>query len=404
MIRLSLSAFLIAALAVVGGRSALAAQGYVPDYLSMEVLHDFGPNEPGGPVAGLIFDKAGNLYGTEAGIYFSSPGAVFELSPPPPGAPYIGWKETVLHTFNGGSDGLYPGGPVVMDTAGNLYGTTGAGGAAPGCTRSFGCGIVYELSPPAAGQKAWTETILYRFTEGADGGAPLSGLIFDAAGNLFGTTAQGDGRGTVFELSPPSAGQTAWSFQVLYTGFSDNLQGSVVMDASGQHLYGATHSSAFSLTRPASGNTSWTETDIASFGGYFSVTGMIFDGSGNLYGTTNSPGTVFELSPPAKGTKWDLSFLAIFSNSTGNGPSSNLVFDSAGNIYGNNVGGAHSGFGTVFRLAPDGTITVFHKFDNGRDGYNPEGAVVLDATGNIYGTSSAGGPNHNGSVWRLIAR
>jgi uncharacterized repeat protein (TIGR03803 family) len=224
----------------------------------------------------LIFDKAGNLYGTESG----GNGAVVEFSPPPAGSPAKGWKETVLYTFAGGSDGSSPQGQLLIDQAGNLYGTTAGGGN--------GNGTVFELSPPGKGQKTWTETILYRFN-GPDGADPTSGLIADSAGNLYGTTFRGGTNtvfptGTVFELSPPTAGQTTWNFSVLYNDVPDIVVGGVVMDPAG-NLYGMTNFTAFKLAPPTGGQTGWTETDIASIYDYYDQSaGLVVGVNGALYG------------------------------------------------------------------------------------------------------------------------
>jgi uncharacterized repeat protein (TIGR03803 family) len=406
-IRRALTACL-AASALSIGLPALA-QSYVQDYLPMNIIYDFTATEPGRPTAGLIFDKAGNLYGTESDLFGSSTyvnGAVFELSPPPAGSPAKGWKKTVLYNFAGGTDGSSPQGPLLMDAAGNLYGTTKFGGN-DDCVSGYTCGTIFMLSPPAKGKKNWTETILHRFV-GSDGSYPTAGLIFDAAGNLFGTAPTNvfGGSGSVYELSPPSSGQTAWSFKVIYSGANSSIEGTLASDAAG-NLYGVTNSSAFKLSPPTGGQTAWTETEIASFGVSLSTSdGLFFDQAGNLYGTIRGKGRIFKLSPPSKGTRLVLSFPAEFSPSEGADPNCMLAIDAAGNLYGTTDSGAHNNGGTVFKLAPNGTITVLHKFDGNRDGSGPVGGpVVLDASGNIYGTSFTGATGYNGgsgAVWELL--
>jgi uncharacterized repeat protein (TIGR03803 family) len=210
------------------------------------VLHSFKNNNKDAryPSAGVIFDKAGNLYGaSEGGLY--DYGAVFELTPKAGG----GWTEKVLHNFNNnGTDGYYPFyGSLILDAAGNLYGTTAAGGTGAGCGQlGPGCGTVFELSPKTSG--VWTETILHNFTfNGTDGFEPLAGVIFDAAGNLYGTTVGGgtgtcyDGCGTVFKLTPAAGGN--WTETVYSLGSSSadgaGLGCSLIFDASG-NLYGTT--------------------------------------------------------------------------------------------------------------------------------------------------------------------
>ncbi len=381
------------------------AQAYVVDYRKMLVIHDFTASEPGVPAAGLIFDTGGNLYGTESG----GDGAVVQWSPPPAGSPAKGWKRKVLHSFAGGSDGKSPYGPLLMDGAGNLYGTTRFGGGA--CADSGGCGVVFELSPPAKGRKDWTETIPYRFGGDTDGAYPTGGLVADGAGNLYGiaTTTISGGASSVFALSPPPAGQTAWGFQVIYAPSigTARIAGTLVIDPSG-NLYGMTSATAFRLAPPTGGQTIWTETDLASLGTYYTRTGLTLGQNGVLYGAYYgskgrgfSPGGIFALTPSADGTEWDLTFLAALDSRSrsGNRPFANPVLDAAGNLYGTAYQGGH-GYGTVFKLSTDGTLSVLHNFDNGRDGANPIGAVVLDAAGNIYGTSYSG-PTGQGAVWKL---
>jgi uncharacterized repeat protein (TIGR03803 family) len=221
------------------------------------VLHSFGsgPDDGSTPVAGLIFDAAGNLYSTTSGGGTYGPGTVFELTP--------AGTETVLYSFGAFGDGVSPYAGLIFDAAGNLYGTTYGGGAYQ-CSLGAGCGTVFELSPNGTG--GWTETVLHSFGNGTDGAIPSAGLIFDAAGNLYGTTAYGgdyggyNGDGTVFELSPNGSG--GWTETVLH-------------------------------------NFHYNGTD-----GVSPYAGLIFDAAGNLYGTTreggtSSYGTVFEITPVA---------------------------------------------------------------------------------------------------------
>jgi uncharacterized repeat protein (TIGR03803 family) len=205
-----------------------------------KVLHAFNDHRTDGssPEYGLVIDAAGNLYGTTPSGGIHDYGTVFELSPTVGG----GWTETVLHNFNqNGTDGALPSAALIFDAAGNLYGTTSAGGL-------YYDGTVFELSPTVGG--GWTETVLHNFNQnGTDGVSPSGGLIFDAAGNLYGTTFAGGLYldGTVFELSP--AGGGAWTETVLYTFCSQNdcRDGSfpaagLIFDAAG-NLYGTTQGS-----------------------------------------------------------------------------------------------------------------------------------------------------------------
>jgi uncharacterized repeat protein (TIGR03803 family) len=369
------------------------------------VLHSFNDNGADGvePKAGLISDAAGNLYGvtTVGGIHAA--GSVFELSPREGG----GWTETVLHSFGHGTDGVEPVGSLVRDAAGNLYGTTTSGGI-----HLFG--TVFELSLRENG--GWTESVLHSFNLNfSDGASPYSGLIFDAAGNLYGTTQEGGihNAGTVFELSPREGG--GWTEKVLHSfnyGFVDGAypDSNLVLDAAG-NLFGTTASggvhvsgTVFELSPNDHGG--WTETVLHSFGsgtdGYTPLAGLVFDDAGNLYGTTDQGGihgwgTAFELMPSEDGS-WAEKVLHSFNldGLDGAGPVAGLIFDGAGNLYGTTVGGGIHLFGTVFELSPRGngewTEQVVHSFNrNGSDGAAPYAGLVTGAAGNFYGTTAEGG-------------
>jgi beta-xylosidase len=208
-------------------------------------LHGFSSEDPNaGPVSAVIFDAAGNLYGTTrlGGSYYN--GTVFRLVPQPDGK----WKETVLHNFGNGKDGS---GPVslIFDAAGNLYGTTTTGGAYESGCHGGGCGTVFELSPGYDGK--WTERVLHSFGKGTDGVFPSGSLIFDAVGNLYGTTwtggahssaCSGQGCGTVFQLIPGTNGK--WTERVLHSFNHNGRDGngpdsSLIFDPAG-NLYGTT--------------------------------------------------------------------------------------------------------------------------------------------------------------------
>ncbi len=250
--------------------------------------------EPIGPV---VFDQAGNMYGTTNYGGASGYGAVYELAPSAGG-----WKETVLHSFSGGSDGRWPYGALIFDHAGNLYGTTWQGG-----TGAFPCGTVYELMPSESG---WTEKVLYNFSGGSDGCQPAAGLIFDQYGNLYGTTSVlGDlGGGTVFELTPSNGD---WVFTLL-ASFPEGEAGpvdSLTMDVAGS-LYGTTvedgaygQGNVFKLS-PGSGG--WTYASLYDFtggsDGGLPISNVNFDTKGNLYGTAYlggdyDGGVVWEITP-----------------------------------------------------------------------------------------------------------
>ena len=336
------------------------------------VLHSFNNADGAYPSAGLIFDAAGHLYGTTQNGGAYGLGTVFQLRQQ--GVRI--WTEKVLHSFSG-PDGINPNGPLIFDAAGNLYGTSRLGGVGP-CTN--GCGTVFELSPETDG--GWTEKVLHSFS-GTDGAFPLGSLISDAAGNLYGTTEGGgettssssgcanpggpNGCGVVFELSAEAGRE--WTEKVLYTPNDADFAipgASLILDTAG-NLYGTTSNSGsfwgtvFELSPEAGGG--WTETVLHSFNDYVNLYGgLIFDAAGNLYGTTlgtfNSLGTVFELSPQADGT-WTETVLHSFDpncHHDGVDPTSGLIMDTRGNLYGTTVrGGAYpgvegDGYGTVYEI------------------------------------------------------
>jgi uncharacterized repeat protein (TIGR03803 family) len=377
-----------------------------------KTLHKFtGGKDGSASLGGLIFDAAGNLYGTtyEGGRY--GWGSVFELRRGATGE----WTETVLHNFGKVNDGALPDASLTFDSAGNLYGTTPQGGV-------YGGGTAFELTPGANGK--WIENVLYSFcslSNCEDGAIPTGALVRDPTGNLYGTTAQGFGEcggspcGVVFELTSDAKGK--WREKVLHR-FRGNdgstPYGSLIFDMSGI-LYGITFSggsygqgTAYQLAPKANGR--WTETVLHNFGssgdGSGPFAGLILDAVGKLYGTTYSGGahlggSVFYLTRGAKG-KWTETVLHSFSSGTdGFAPYTSLVFDGAGNLYGTTAEGGNfsqctgTGCGVVFELTP-GTggawkEKVLHRFGDGKDGAYPFADLILDATGNLYGTASQGG-------------
>jgi uncharacterized repeat protein (TIGR03803 family) len=363
------------------------------------VLYSFqGGNDGASPRAGLISDKSGDLFsstnwgggsGCDNGL---GCGTIFEL---PSGA-----AETVLHAFAGQpSDGAWPSAGLIADKAGNFYGTTSEGGA-------NNAGAVFEI---AAGG---TETMLYSFTGGSDGGVPLGGLIADKSGNLYGTTSAGgaDNAGTIFKIAPGGTETVLYSF----TGGSDGgaPAAGLIADKAG-NFYGTT---------PQGGTENWgtvfklatsgTETVLYSFGGKldggYPLAGVIADKAGNLYGTTENggkgrAGTVFKLT--ADGTE---SVLHAFSlkKTDGKYPSAALIADKAGNLYGTTPAGGQYDDGAVFEIAAGGTETILYSFAGGSDGAYPYAGLVLDKTGNLYGTTEDGGagtacPDGCGTIFEI---
>lgn len=421
------------------------------------VLYNFnGGNDGANPIDGVSFDGAGNLFGTtsEGGAY--AKGTIFQL------APVVGgqWQESVLYSFTGASDGQNPQSGLLVDAAGNLFGTTGSAfelkrsssqwtfqviraftdtdGSGPlgrlvmdqagniyGTTQSGGgggsWGTVYELSPKGDG--SWAETVLYDFNNGTDGSIPLAGVILDAAGNLYGTASAGGnpycpgGCGTAFELV--TNGNGSWTYILLheFTGVQDGgfPWSGLALDSAG-NLYGSTFfggnaqpcttpsfgcGAVFELKRSSHGG--WSERILSSFAstakGYVYLTATpIFDQAGNLYGTTPfggnaNAGMFFQLVPSSSG-KWTKNIPFTFNSSDGSNPYPGIVMDAAGNIYGATVEGGTYANGAVYELSPNTngtwTRTILHSFKGGTDGASPN-QVMLDADGNLYGTASIGG-------------
>jgi uncharacterized repeat protein (TIGR03803 family) len=328
---------LLAVIPLIGVSSALTTNAFAAHG---RIVHGFfgSPGDGQGPLGSLISDDEGNLYGTTEGGGPTGAGTVYELV-----LDFYGdYDCKILHTFTG-QDGGTPSSNLVFDTLGNLYGTAGGGPS--------GYGVVFELSPSGNGQ--WAEQVLYNFSAGNDGYYPNTGLIFDAAGNLYGTANGGGayGAGVVYELTKGANGNWTEVLLHTFTGGDD-----------GGNAYG----------------------------------GLIFDGVGNIYGTTASGGmgnygVVYELTPQGGG-QWTETVLHNFTNccmADGGSPEAGVIFDSSGNLYGTTVyGGGMANAGTIFELAqePGGQWreTILHRF-NGSDGLHPESAVVFDNAGNLLG-------------------
>jgi uncharacterized repeat protein (TIGR03803 family) len=378
------------------------------------VLFSFNGINGNGPYGALISDAGGNLYGTTTGGGAHSCGTVFELVPKAGG----GWSSKILHSFNPNLvDGIVPYTRLVFDSAGNLYGTTNNGG-------SNNVGAVFELSPTTSG--TWKETILYSFENNqVDGTYPYGGLILDSSGNLYGTTTGGGlyFNGTAFELTPAKAGK--WTETILHNfNFSDGISpnAGLVFGAAG-NLYGATfaggtygYGTVFELAPQATGE--WNETVLFNFNGQ-NASGdapyatLILDASGNIYGTTVYGGTydsgmVFELTPHAGG-EWTETIVHSFepSNWDGGNPFGGLVRDATGNLYGTTYQGGEFNYGTVFELKPKTgggwSEKMLHVFNNnGKDGYNPYCTLFLDRAGNLYGVTYQGGTHNSGTVFEIL--
>ena len=394
------------------------------------VIYSFGvPGCVAQPDDAAVFDAKGNIFGTCLGPQPNG-GFVYELSPASGG----GWTEKIILPFDSIGDnatGDQPNG-LTIDSKGNLYGTTSQGGA-------NNTGVVFELSSDAGG--VWTETILHDFgpSSGSDGTTPLSGVILDASGNLYGTTSAGGpnfGVGTVYELSPGAGG--VWTETFLHTFSFVDLAGSgpterLLIDSKG-NLYGTTPSSGgsdagavFKLTPQGAGV--WTTSVLYTFGLTNTtdvinpVGALVFDVSGNLYGAAksggvNSEGLVYKLSPiSGGGVPWTETILHPFisDGTDGVNPVGGVAFDSKGNLYGTCSSGglykgvfAQLGYGTIYEIASAATAPTYkvvYNFDyalNGTDSFHPYSNPVFDAAGNLYGTSS-GGSDAGGSVYELAS-
>ena len=372
---------------------------------TLTVLHTFtGGLSGANPYAGVTMDAAGNLYGTTYYGGANGAGLVYKLT-----HKGSGWVFSPLYSFQRGNDAQSPIAGVTIGRDGNLYGTTFGGG-------QRGAGAVYKLSPPATFCRSvlcpWTETLLYQFTGGADGGEPEAAVIFDSAGNLYGTTGGGgtENNGVVFKLTPSGSG---WTESVLYRfagppdGYDPNS--AMTFDHNG-NLDGTTGlgggadcecGTVYQLTPSGSG---WSEQVIYRFQGSNDggapSSGIVLDPEGNLYGAAlvdgaENGGTIFELTP--SNGSWTFSVLYSPTDSSGFQPRG-LARSSSGTLYGTffyggifqSCGG--EGCGNVFQLSPSAggwVYTPLYEFTGGDDGGNPIGGLILDSAGNLYGTTSA---------------
>jgi len=336
------------------------------NHWTQKIVYDFASSSNVDPKGGVVGDELGNLYGVTQYGGDNLGGSVFELMPQPHGT----WTKVDLHSFGTGEDGSVPVGGLVRDANGNLFGTTDDGG-------TYGDGTVFEVSRQSDG--TWIETVLHSFS-GTDGANPVSALVIDSAGNLFGETSFGGTNycayfqqncGTVFELMPQSDG-------------------------------------------------SWTEKTLVNFNGpssgEFGTSPLIFDRHGNLYGeaslgSTYGYGLAFELMPQSDGS-WKEKILHIFgSGNDGAEPRGGMAIDTAGNLYGVTLQGGGNNCqpvvptcGTVFELIPTASgpwrEKMLHAFSNSTDGQAPFG-IVLTPGATIYGTTWFGGASGFGTVFQV---
>jgi uncharacterized repeat protein (TIGR03803 family) len=360
------------------------------------VLYNFtGGKDGGNPYAGLILDPAGNLYGTtqDGGTYHE--GTVFEVD--------TTGRETVLHSFNRGQ-GMIPRAGVIRDLAGNLYGTASEGGG-KGCGGT-GCGTVFKLTNH--GKFA----VLHYFNAFPDGNNPWAGLVRDSWGNLYGTTLfdNTSDNGTVFKVDKAGKETLLYTFNGQKSG--KNPYAGLVRDPSG-NLYGTTSAGGFYATGDCSlgcgtvfkltpgGNYTVLYRFTGGSDGYKPLAGLVRDSAGNLYGTTelggtSGQGTIFEVSKTGAETV----LYSFTGGADGANPRAALVRDSAGNLYGAAAYGGDGG-GTIFKLGSARNFTVLHTFTGGADGANPFGGLAVDAAGNLYGTAETGGTSSFGTVFKI---
>lgn len=404
---------------------ALQSTGFAAKF---KVIHTFQASTDGVvPEGALILDAKGNLYGTTVGGGLYGGGTVFELSPNSDGS----WTETILYNFKYQGDGGLPNAALVFDAQGNLYGTTQQGGIFNSACSGTGCGVVFELTPGSGG---WTETVLYSFTGLPDGAFPSGPVVLDAAGNLYGTTSGGgvdnqcfEGCGTAFELVKASG----WAEQQLHVFQNYPFDGAyplggLTFDRTG-NLFGTTEIGGLSggfgadgiayVLKPGS-NGQWSEHILHTFcsrvycgdgngpeAGVILVNGSVL-GTTSMGGGSGRYGVVFKLTPLAG--KMTVSSYAF--NTTDGADPVAPVLALGGKLFGVTAQGGiqnsacalyPSGNGVVFELAPQSgklTETVLYSFTGGSDGCGPVGGLVADAAGNLYGTTNQGGGSANGGT------
>jgi len=378
-----------------GGEAGLGAVFKLNPNGHETVLYGFPASDGANPQAGVVQDSVGNLYGTTNGGGSHAAGIVYKID--------TSGHKTDLYQFTGGTDGGNPFGGVILGTDGNLYGAAGGAG-------QYNAGLLYKMD------LSGNETVLYSFTGGSDGAYP-NGVARDSSGNLYGTAADGgtSGVGVVFKVDPSGHETVLHTFtgpdgKYPYAGVtldsSGNIYGTTFYGGTGPCYFGCgvvykidtggNYSILHTFTFGADGGDPWGD--------------LILDTAGNLYGNTWSggppsgdyPGVVFKID-----TMGNFSTLYTFSGfSDGGGPRSNMVFDSAGNLYGTTqyggIGGCpYFGCGVLFELNPSGQQTVLYSFSGGSDGSEPGTGLIRDASGNLYGTTSEGGSNGAGVVYKV---
>ncbi len=387
---------------------------------TLTTLHNFtGGSDGTYPYGPVVVGDGGVLYGTTQSGGEKNRGTVFAVTPP--AAAGGEWTETVLYSFQAGTDGAIPNAPLTIGKGGALYGTTSLGGAND-------LGAVFEVAPPQAVGGKWTERVIYSFGHDAGGSMPNGGLTAGAAGVLYGTTGS-DGIsncGTVFQLLPPISPTGFWTMTAIYSfaGSSDGCTplAGVVTGAEGV-LYGTTYAggtsnlgTVFSLTPPAGTDSNWRESLLYSFSGIDGsgpATGVIVSPGGLLYGTTGyggsaDGGTIYSLTPPATlSGSWTERVMVDFQTDTPHGPGpwpATPVLGAGGTVYDTTGSGGAPEQGTAFALkltSPGGLWQeiLLHTFTPGQ-GFHPNG-LTIGGRGVLYGTTWYGGPFGYGTVFAL---
>jgi uncharacterized repeat protein (TIGR03803 family) len=375
---------------------------------NFQVIHTFVGPDGAQPNAGLTFDRGGKLYGTvRTGHSGSNWGGAYQMR-----LHNGSWIFNTLYIFDGTLENR-----VVFGPQGLLY------GASPNNLTGFPYGYLFSIRPAinacTTALCTWNFTWIYGFTGSADGGTVRYGdLIFDQAGNMYGTASLGGDShsdGVVFKAVGSGSN---WTESAIYT-FAGSPDGShpfagVVFDSTGA-LWGTTSAGGSSgngtIYKLTPSGSSWTEQVIYNFSGAadggYPVGGLVPDGMGNFYGTTasggsNGGGTVYELTP--NGSSWNLTTLYSFTGTAQCGPWGYVSFDTSGNIYGTTQCDGANNLGSVFKLTPSGggwTYSSLHDFTGGDDGRLPIGSVLLDSSNNVYGTASVGGQHNAGTVWEI---
>jgi uncharacterized repeat protein (TIGR03803 family) len=376
------------------------------------LLYSFRGNIYGdSPILGtLIQDGTGILYGTASGERSTTPrnakGVIYTLTPPTEGS--TAWIYKPIYKFTASpTDGYHPTGGLTMDPQGNLYGTTVTG-------------IIYELSPPTDGGTQWSEQTLINLN-GQTNNTLLGGLLRAKDGTLYGVIS-GDGSnnpdGALFSLTPPTVSGGSWTYKLLHTflGASDGYYptGVLTQDVNG-NLYGTTSSegptgfgTVFELSPPQAGQTTWSETILYAFkggatDGQYPIGGLLLGTNGALYGTTSAGdkdnnGDVYELTPPVQGqTKWAEKIIHKFADSGYSMPLGSLAGSPNGDIYGTTSRGPNGSGGSVFRLTPPPAgagnwgFKLLFNFPSYLTGATPEGAVLVEPGSKLFGTTYNGG-------------